>query len=116
MPRRTHNCGQLRIDDVGNKVSLAGWIHSYRDHGSLVFLDLRDREGVTQLVFNAEKQPELHNHSRQIRCEWVVAVSGIVAKRGKDNPKLPTGQIEVTVDTLEILNQAKTPPLRAGFC
>ena len=110
MPKRTHNCGQLRGDDAGSKVSLAGWIHSYRDHGSLIFLDLRDREGITQLVFDAEKQPSLHRQAQQIRCEWVVAVSGVVSKRGKDNPKLPTGQIEVAVDAMEILNQAKTPP------
>ena len=110
MLKRTHNCGQLRSDDAGSKVSLAGWIHSYRDHGSLIFLDLRDREGVTQLVFDAEKQPCLHGQAQQIRCEWVVAVSGAVSKRSKDNPKLLTGQIEVTVDALEILNHAKTPP------
>ena len=110
MLKRTHNCGQLRGNDAGGKVSLAGWIHSYRDHGNLIFLDLRDREGITQLVFDAEKQHDLHEQAQQIRCEWVVAVSGTVSKRGKDNPKLPTGQIEVTVEAMEILNQAKTPP------
>jgi len=110
MLKRTHNCGQLCIDDVGSKVSLAGWVHSYRDHGSLVFLDLRDRYGITQLVFDAEKQSDLHRQSQQIRCEWVIAISGVVAGRGKSNPKLPTGEIEVAIDDLEILNKAKTPP------
>jgi len=112
MLKRTHTCGRLRLEDAGKKVTLAGWVHSYRDHGNLVFFDLRDREGLTQLVFNPERQPEIHKIARTARCEWVVAASGLVRPRGPglENPKLATGQIEVLVEQLEILNTAKTPP------
>jgi len=91
---------------------LAGWVHSYRDHGNLVFVDLRDRKGLTQLVFNPETQPEAHKLARTLRCEWVLAAKGRVQPRseGMANPKLPTGQIEVAIETLEILNVSKTPP------
>ncbi|MBN1786855.1 MAG: aspartate--tRNA ligase [Sedimentisphaerales bacterium] len=112
MIKRTHNCGQLRAGDTGSKVSLCGWVDSYRDHGNLVFIDLRDRYGITQLVFNPETQPEMHRLSRQLRCEWVLGASGTVRMRGEGltNPKLPTGEIEVLIDQLEVLNTAKTPP------
>jgi aspartyl-tRNA synthetase len=112
MLKRTHNCGQLRATDVGKKVILSGWVNSYRDHGNLVFIDLRDREGLTQLVFNPQTQPDVHSTARDLRREWVIAASGTVEKRseGMENPKLVTGQIEVVIDQLEILNQAKTPP------
>ncbi len=112
MLKRTHNCGQLRIEDAGKKVTLAGWVHSYRDHGNLVFFDLRDREGLTQLVFNPEKCPDAHKLARTVRTEWVIAAQGTVQPRGEglENPKLATGQIEVNVEQLEILNTAKTPP------
>ena len=112
MPKRTHTCGQLRLDDAGKNVTLAGWVHSYRDHGNLVFIDLRDKEGLTQLVFNPETQPQIHKLARTARCEWVIAAKGVVQPRseGMANPKLPTGQIEVSVQQLEILNISKTPP------
>jgi aspartyl-tRNA synthetase len=112
MLKRTHNCGELRLTDAGKKVILAGWVQSYRDHGNLVFLDLRDREGLTQLVFDPEARAEAHRLARTVRCEWVVAAVGTVRPRGAglENPKLPTGQIEVIVDQLEVLNMAKTPP------
>ncbi len=112
MLKRTHNCGQLRLEDAGKKVILAGWVHSYRDHGNLVFIDLRDREGLTQLVFNPETQPEAHSLARTIRCEWVIAAKGVIQPRGEgmENPKLPTGQIEVSVQHLELLNVSRTPP------
>jgi len=112
MLKRTQTCGQLRLEDAGKKVTLAGWAHSYRDHGNLVFIDLRDREGLTQLVFNPDMQPEAHKLARTVRCEWVIAARGIVRPRsaGMENPKLPTGQIEVLVEQLEILNLAKTSP------
>jgi aspartyl-tRNA synthetase len=112
MLKRTHTCGQLRLEDAGKKVTLAGWVQSYRDHGGLVFIDLRDREGLTQLVFNPENQPEAHKLARSLRCEWVVAGKGTVQLRseGMENPKLPTGRIEVAVEQFEILSRAKTPP------
>jgi len=112
MLKRTHTCGRLRLEDAGKKATLAGWVQSYRDHGNLVFFDLRDREGLTQLVFNPETQPEIHKIARTVRCEWVVAASGLVRPRGPglENPKLATGQIEVLVEQLEILATAKTPP------
>ena len=112
MLKRTHTCGQLGLDDTGKKVVLAGWVNSYRDHGNLVFIDIRDREGLTQLVFNPEAQPQAHKLARKVRCEWVVAASGTVGPRGEgmENPKLATGQIEISVEKMEILNVSKTPP------
>ncbi|HSV27567.1 MAG TPA: aspartate--tRNA ligase [Sedimentisphaerales bacterium] len=112
MIKRTVDCGRLGAADAGRKVSVAGWVHSYRDHGNLVFVDLRDREGLVQLVFNPDKQPEAHKAARTVRCEWVVAATGIVQLRGEglQNPKLPTGDIEIAVDRIEVLNSAKTPP------
>jgi len=112
MLKRTHTCGQLRLEDAGRKATVAGWVHSYRDHGNLVFIDLRDKEGLTQLVFNPETAPDVHGLARTVRCEWVIAASGSVRPRseGMENPKLPTGEIEVAVEQLEILNRSKTPP------
>ncbi len=112
MLKRTHNCGELRLEDAGKKVVLAGWVQSYRDHGNLVFFDLRDREGLTQLVFDPEVRPEAHRLARTVRCEWVVRAAGTVRPRGEglENPKLATGQIEVIVEQFDVLNMAKTPP------
>jgi len=112
MLKRTHTLGKLRIDNVGEKVTLAGWVHSYRDHGGLVFIDLRDRSGLCQLVFNPDTQPQAHKDARSLRSEWVIAARGTVQPRseGMANPKLPTGEIEVAVEQLEVLNSAKTPP------
>jgi aspartyl-tRNA synthetase len=111
--KRTHNCGELRLGDTGKEVTLAGWVKSYRDHGNLVFFDIRDREGLTQLVFDPETQPEVHSLAKTVRCEWVIAAQGVVQPRGKglENPKLQTGQIEVAVEKLEILSVAETPPI-----
>jgi aspartyl-tRNA synthetase len=112
MLKRTHNCGELRIEDAGKKTILAGWVNSYRDHGNLVFIDLRDREGLTQLVFDPDSHPQAHELARTLRCEWVIAAEGAVRPRGEglENPKLATGQIEVAVENIEILNVSKTPP------
>ena len=112
MLKRTETCGRLRLDNVGKKVTLAGWVQSYRDHGGLVFIDLRDREGLTQLVFNPKTQPATHKLAQTVRDEWVIAAEGFVRPRGEgqENPKLPTGQIEVAVQRLEILNISETPP------
>src|SRR5437763_12877044 len=103
---RSHTCGQLRKPDVGKEVRLAGWVHSYRDHGGLVFIDLRDRDGLTQLVFDPDTCGKaMHDEARKLRSEWVVSVAGTVSARGADvvNPKLPTGEVEVRAKTMEVL-------------
>jgi len=112
MLKRTNSCGELRLGDVGKHVVIAGWVRSYRDHGGLIFFDVRDREGITQLVFNPEKSPDAHELAQTVRGEWVIAAEGLIQPRGEglENPKLATGQIEVAVERLEILNTAKTPP------
>src|ERR1700748_2500683 len=110
---RTHTCGQLRKTDVGKEVKLAGWVHSYRDHGGLVFIDLRDRDGLTQLVFDTDECGQAcHDDARKLRSEWVVGVTGTVAARGAGviNPKLPTGEIEIRVKSMEVLSSSPTPP------
>ncbi|MDP3789973.1 MAG: amino acid--tRNA ligase-related protein, partial [Candidatus Omnitrophota bacterium] len=112
MFKRTHSCGELAEKDLGKKACIAGWVHTWRDHGGLVFIDLRDREGLTQIVFNPEKNKTLHTESRRLRSEYVIAVKGMVEPRpkGTENPKLKTGKIEIAVDELEILNTAEPPP------
>ena len=110
---RTHTCGQLRKSDVGKEVKLAGWVHSYRDHGGLVFIDLRDRDGLTQLVFADDTCGKAaHDEARKLRGEWVISVTGVVDARGADvvNPKLPTGEVEIRVKSLDVLSQSPTPP------
>ena len=110
---RDHTCGQLRKADVGRPVKLAGWVHSYRDHGNLVFIDLRDREGLTQLVFDPDTcGKQVHDEARKLRSEWVVSVTGAVTARAPQvvNPKLPTGEVEVRVKTMEVLSTSPTPP------
>jgi aspartyl-tRNA synthetase len=108
---KTHTCGQLRAEDAGTRVSLAGWVHRRRDHGGLVFVDLRDRWGITQVVFNPDMDPQAHARAERLRNEYVVRVEGTVHQRpeGLANPNLPTGEIEVVADDVEILNEAKTP-------
>lgn len=110
--RRTYNCGSLRKEHVGQTVTLAGWVHRRRDHGGLIFIDLRDRFGLTQLVFDPEKMPAAHAEGEKLRSEYVLAVRGKVIPRreGMTNPKLATGEIEVQVDEIEVLSKAKTAP------
>jgi len=111
--RRTHTCGDLRKADVGSQVVLMGWVQTRRDHGGLIFVDLRDRYGVTQVVFNPEKAPQVHERAHDLRSEFVIAVQGRVERRPQEmeNPRLATGEIEVAVDGLKILNESKTPHL-----
>lgn len=110
--KRTHSCGQLCKGNVGQRVTLMGWVHRRRDHGGLIFIDLRDREGLTQVVFNPEVTEAAHRKARQLRSEYVVAIEGEVCFRppGTINSKLSTGEIEVIATNLEILNESKTPP------
>jgi aspartyl-tRNA synthetase len=111
-PYRTHTCGSLRAPDAGRPARLAGWVHRRRDHGHLVFLDLRDRHGITQVVVDARQAPEAHSTASRVRVEFVVSAEGLVARRlaGTENAKLATGQVELRADRLEILSEAKTPP------
>jgi aspartyl-tRNA synthetase len=109
---KSHNCGELSKKDVGSQVTLAGWVDRRRDHGGLIFIDLRDREGIVQVVFNPETSAACHKIASEMRSEYVVRVSGEVALRpwGTENPKLPTGDIEVIAHNTAILNPSKTPP------
>ncbi len=110
--RRTHRCNALRKGDIGIIVSLSGWVHRRRDHGGLIFIDLRDRFGLTQLIFDPEISIESHTQASKLRAEWVITVKGNVCARGKGltNSKLETGEIEIEVAEFEILSKAKTPP------
>ena len=110
--KRTHYCGDLTTSQIGEEVILMGWSHRRRDLGNLIFVDLRDREGMVQIVFNPEVNPELHKEAHKIRNEFVLAVKGKVQPRPDDmvNTSLKTGAVEVAVDEMEILNESKTPP------
>src|SRR5262249_4431392 len=108
--RRTHNCGELRAADAGNRAVLMGWVHRRRDLGGVVFIHLRDREGVTQLVFH--QGTEAHAKVELLASEYVIAAEGTVSLRTADtiNPAIPTGEVEVVVEKLWILNESRTPP------
>ncbi len=109
---KDHSCGELREEHIGREVTLAGWIHRRRDHGGLIFIDLRDKEGLAQVVFNPETSKKAHKIANELRNEYVAKITGKVEKRpkGTENLKLPTGKIEVLASDIEILNTAKTPP------
>jgi aspartyl-tRNA synthetase len=111
---RTHSCGQLRAHDIGKQVVLMGWVAKRRDFGELTFVDLRDRDGITQVVFNAEDALEAHTKAKELRGEYVIAVAGEVVARAENtrNPKLATGDVEVHARQLLILNDARTPPFQ----
>ncbi len=110
--RRTHSCSELGSQDIGSEVVLMGWVQRRRDHGGVIFIDLRDREGITQIVFNPEREPRVHQKAHDLRSEYVLGIRGTVEARpeGMNNPELKTGEIEVIVHELKILNKAKTPP------
>jgi aspartyl-tRNA synthetase len=110
-PYRTHSAGELRKENVGEKVRLAGWVHRRRDHGGLIFIDLRDRWGITQVTFHPERE-EVFSSAEKLRPEWSISIEGEVVRRpeGNDNPDLPTGAIEVQASGLRILNPSETTP------
>ena len=107
---RTHHCGELRIEHVGQEVTLAGWMAVSREFGGLTFIDLRDRYGITQLVFDMEGNAQLCNQARALGREYVIQISGKVAERSNKNPNRDTGDIEILVSKLKVLNEAETPP------
>jgi aspartyl-tRNA synthetase len=109
---KTHNCGELRASNAGQNVTLAGWVNRRRDQGGLIFIDLRDRWGITQVVIDQESAPEAHAIASDARTEYVLQVSGLVRIRpdGTENPDLPTGEIDIVASEMTILNAAKTPP------
>ena len=110
--KRTHGCGELNAPLIGQTVTLEGWLHRRRDHGGLSFFDLRDRSGIAQVVLNAKKQAELHQHAKAFGPEYVLRVTGVVGARpkGTENPKIPSGMVEVSATAAEVLNPATPPP------
>ena len=109
---RTKHCGDLTSQHIGQSVTIAGWVDSRRDHGGLIFIDLRDIKGLVQVVFNPEVTPTTHKFAETFRNEWVIQVSGTVQARpeGTENTELQTGQIEIVALEITILNESKTPP------
>ena len=109
---KNHSCGELRKENIGQSITLAGWVHRRRDHGGLVFIDLRDVEGITQIVFNPEIAPKAHEVANELRNEYVLKITGEVTQRppGTENKNLNTGEIEIIVNDAQILNTSKTPP------
>src|SRR3954466_6334233 len=109
---RTHHCNELRKDDIASTATLAGWVHVRRDHGGVIFIDLRDREGLTQVVFRPEENADLAREAHHLRHEDVIQVEGKVSARvpGTENPKLPTGDVELVPDKLQILNRSDVLP------
>lgn len=109
---KTHACGELKLRDVGQEVTLAGWVHRRRDHGGVTFIDLRDRSGLIQLVANPEMSSRIHEAVQAVRMEWVIQIDGVVKARpeGSENPDLDTGNVEVEIRGYKLLNPAKTPP------
>src|SRR3990172_5707990 len=109
---KTHTCGEVRREHIGQEVSLAGWVHRRRDHGGLTFVDLRDRFGLLQVVANPDASPEAHRAMTSVRMEWVLQVEGVVRPRpaGSENPNLPTGEVEVDARVVRVLNSSKSLP------
>jgi len=110
--RRTHTCGELRTEHTGQRALLMGWVHRRRDLGGVVFIHLRDRDGITQLVLRADSNSEVHKKADQLSSEYVIAVEGVVELRSPEtiNPAIPTGEVELAVESLWILNESRTPP------
>ncbi len=110
--RRTHMCGSLRLSDAGKRATIMGWVNKRRDLGNIIFIDVRDRSGITQAVFDASAGSELHQKAEQLRNEYVVAITGTVRKRTPDtvNPNVATGEVELVAEELKVLNESKNPP------
>jgi len=107
---RTHTCGELAIKDTGKNVTLCGWVQKSRDLGGMTFVDIRDRYGITQLVFNMETNADLCGQARKLGREYVIRTTGKVRERSNKNPKMPTGEIEIDVAELDVLNKSELPP------
>ena len=107
---RSHNCGELRIDHVGQSVTLAGWVQKVRNLGAMTFIDLRDRYGITQIVVEENSPEQTREVAAKLGREYVLQATGRVIERSSKNPKMPTGDIEVAIDELKILKEAQTPP------
>src|SRR5688572_11405809 len=109
---KTHTCGELRAEHTSQRVTIAGWVHRRRDHGGVIFLDLRDRYGIVQVTVNPSLSKETLDAVSNVRMEWVLQVTGVVQKRpaGMENPKMQTGEVEVIAETIEVLNRAKNLP------
>ena len=110
--RRTHMCGELRAEHAGQTVLLMGWAHRRRDHGAVIFVDMRDRTGHAQAIFHEDVDPAVHKRAEEVRAEYVIAVEGVVELRSKEtiNPNMPTGEVEVVASKIWILNESRTPP------
>src|SRR5579875_3461479 len=110
--RRTNSCGELRSSDVGKTALLMGWVHRRRDLGGVIFIHLRDRDGITQLVFDESKNTEAHQRAQELSSEFVIAVEGVVTLRSPDtvNANIATGEVELAVSKIWILNESRTPP------
>jgi aspartyl-tRNA synthetase len=110
--RRTHGCGEVRVDQAGQEMVLCGWVHRRRDHGGVIFVDVRDRTGLAQVVFKPDTEPQAHARAQDLRSEFVIAVRGHLARRSRDavNPKIPTGEVELIATEVRLLNTATTPP------
>ena len=107
---RTNTCGELRLSDAGRQVTLAGWVQRVRKMGGMTFVDLRDRYGITQLVFDESKDAALCENANKLGREWCIQIVGTVSERQSKNPKMPTGDIEILATTLRVLSESETPP------
>ena len=109
---RTHNCGESTSKNISKEVTLCGWVSSRRDHGEIIFMDLRDKHGITQIVFDPDKNKEIHKKAHLLRNEYCIKIVGVVAARpeGTINKKIPTGEVEVNVGMLEIISESDTTP------
>ena len=107
---RSHTCGELRIDHVNTQVTLSGWVQKSRDLGGMTFIDLRDRYGITQVVFNEDQNADLCAQARKLGREFVVQIKGVAEERSNKNKNIPTGEIEINASSIEILNASQTPP------